>query len=138
MKGERLAWFRLALKLGQSVQRTRKETTSSEFVDWMVFFDIMVKEEDKRTKHEEYYLAQIAFEVYNSFAEKRKGKIEDFLIKFERKTPKQKKRSKRKVRSRKIQQSRSFWLGSAFSRQPTAKASLPEKVKIATEKSGIS
>lgn len=65
--GERAAWLKLARELGMSLQKCQRETTSTEFVDWMVFLEM---EEEAKVRQEwlipakmDYYLAQIVAEI---------------------------------------------------------------------------
>lgn len=58
------------------------ETTNTEFLDWQVF----LKEEQKRTTKQDYYLARIAKEVYCSRMKAdsaSKVKLKDFILSFE-------------------------------------------------------
>lgn len=74
-------WYKLASRLGMSLQRCMRETTSSEFVGWQEYFEA----EENETKQEHYYLAQIAAEVRRGISKKPKSiKTEQFLLKFER------------------------------------------------------
>jgi len=125
MTGERLAWFRLAYELKQPLQRLQKETTSSEFRDWMVFFNIQAEEKQKSYTREEYFYAQIALEVFNAFREKRVGTIEDFLIELKEKKP-ETKRSRKKIQQDKMNASKAAWLGAVMAMK---KRPLPPNIK---------
>lgn len=86
MTGEKLAWYTLASHLHMSKQRCQFETSSSEFVDWMVYL-----EQDVNAFHrEDYYWAQIALEIRKVFAwgkSKRHWQIKDLLILFKENAP---------------------------------------------------
>jgi hypothetical protein len=70
--------FKMAQKLSGLDEKA--ETTSTEFVDWMVH----LRDEPNRFRPEHYYLAQIAFLIGNLFAEKDKiVPLEKFLLKFD-------------------------------------------------------
>lgn len=92
----------------------QQETTSSEFVEWQIYLQQKREVEDSSVTRQEYYLAQIAYEVFNCMRSKRTAKIEDFLLKF---TTKQKK-SNTKInpeddavaRKQKMDLSQSYWL----------------------------
>lgn len=69
----------LASHLGMSKQRCQRETTSSEFVDWLVTMEI----ERSATKPEHYYLAQIAQEVRRVLSKNPNSvELKHFLLKF--------------------------------------------------------
>lgn len=59
-----MGWFRLAHRLGMPVQACRRRTTSSEYVQWLVFLDA---EEWYTRPPLYYYLARIALEVRRLF-----------------------------------------------------------------------
>lgn len=64
------------------MQRCMAETSSSDFVDWQIYFEQQLNTHEKL----DYYLAQIAAEVRRGWVKSPKQvKSEDFLIKFERK-----------------------------------------------------
>lgn len=79
MKGEQLGWLRLASHLHLSLQRTKMETSSTEFVVWMEYL-----RQDANVFHRmDYYLAQIAAEVRRLYVKyPKKVKLSDFLLKF--------------------------------------------------------
>ena len=81
-----------------------QETTSSEFVDWMEYFN----QEINFFHREDYYLAQIATEIRRTIVKNpRTVKVKDFIIKFLRKDEK----SLQKDAEEKTKQSKAFWLG---------------------------
>jgi len=62
-----------------SLQEVMNQTTSTEFVDWMTFFEM----ERSSFHREDYYLAQIAAEVRRSIVKKpQEVQVQDFLLKF--------------------------------------------------------
>lgn len=76
------AWHALATRLGMSLRRVKRETTSREFVRWKVLIE---REWDEPTRLE-YYLAQIATEIHRSHVKNPKRiKIEDKILDFKRK-----------------------------------------------------
>ena len=61
------------------MQEAMNQTTSTEFVDWMTFFEM----ERSSFHREDYYLAQIAAEVRRSIVKKpQEVHVQDFLLKF--------------------------------------------------------
>lgn len=70
----------LASHLHKSLQQVQQETTSSEFVLWMVY----LRELPNRFNAQYQYLAQIAYYIALSLPWKRKPKfkLKDFLMKF--------------------------------------------------------
>ncbi len=90
MKGEKLGWFELASHLSMSLQRCQQETTSTEFLEWMVFLEMK-----DSFKPEYYYWAQIAYEIRRCFSKSsNKLGIENFILKFKNKKKKVKKLTK--------------------------------------------
>lgn len=79
MRGERLAWYRLAYHLRQPLQKVQRATTSREFEEWIEFLDWQMAH-DLEPIH--YYLAQVAMEVRRTINPKKKYKLTDFLLKF--------------------------------------------------------
>jgi len=80
------------------VQLVKKQTTSSEFVNWVQYLN----EEPNRFNPLYFYLAQIAAEVRRTIVKKpEKVKVEDFVIKFI---------SKEDQRKANLNKSKSFWL----------------------------
>lgn len=76
-----MAWHKLADRLHMSLQRCKAETTSREFVRWLVYLD----EATNHFKPEHYYWAQIAREVALVLAtkdERAKISLEQFILKF--------------------------------------------------------
>ena len=104
-RGETASWYKLASHLHMSKQRCQNEITSSEFVDWMVYFD----EDLNRFHREDYFLAQIAQEIRRVLSKKPdKIKLDSFLLKFEY--------AKEKVpmsRKERMEMSKGFWFGMA-------------------------
>jgi hypothetical protein len=74
----------LAERLGLSLTEVKGKHTSTEFVLWRVRNQKKAQEEFDRHEKLDYYLAQIAKEIYNSQRTKASDliKIEDMLIKF--------------------------------------------------------
>lgn len=70
----------LACELSMSLQRVKSETTSAEFVRWRRYLDDKVN----RFHRDDYYLAQIAYEVHLSRNPKSKYRLKHFLFKFGR------------------------------------------------------
>lgn len=69
-----------------SLQECMAKTTSREFNDWMVYFEL----DDSRTHRQDYYLASIATEVRRSYVKNPKSvKLDDMMLKFNRKQTKQ-------------------------------------------------
>lgn len=61
------------------LQQCRRETTSSEFSEWLDYLDQDVNEFHR----EDYYLAQIAAEIRRMFSKKpNRIKVDDFLMRF--------------------------------------------------------
>ena len=98
MKGETWGWYRLASHLGMPVQQVKQMTSSSDFMNWMVYLE----EEPNRFNALYFYLAQIAAEVRRSFVKHPdKVKTNDFIIKFT---------DKKSLNVKKAEQSKSTWL----------------------------
>ena len=78
----------MASHLGMSIDRVKMETSASQLVTWMYYLDWRMNTPEKI----DYYLAQIALEVRQSFTDlkKHKPKLEDFLLTFKLKEPKEK------------------------------------------------
>ncbi len=98
--------MKLASHLKMSVQRCKRETTSTEFVDWRVY----LQQEINGFHREDYFFAQIACEIRRVLAKhKKRIKPEHFLIKFDTKgeeaTPQSKKHASMK--------SKAFWFSLA-------------------------
>lgn len=79
----------MADRLKCPLQFIQRWTTSTEFVEWMAFFEWEAEQELKVHKREEFFWAQIAQEVYllrMQMAEKKGvvSRLSDFLIKFSR------------------------------------------------------
>lgn len=111
MKDETLGWLDLASHLSMSLQRVKRETTSSEFVLWMVY----LRELPNRFNALYHYLAQIAFEIRQSafFAKRKRWRLTDFLLKFvwgeSEKRPET--QTEFEAREAQVARSKSFWLG---------------------------
>lgn len=85
-------WFRLAARLGMSLQRCQQETTSTEFMEWQAFLDM----EPNMFNATHDYLAQIAAEVHRTRVRTpRNVKLEDKRLKFTRGKSAPTKRGKR-------------------------------------------
>lgn len=78
MARERFAWFELASHLGMSLQRCQRETTSTEFAEWIEYLELKEK-----SRIDYWYWAQIACEIRRSWSSKPKMvKIKTFLLNF--------------------------------------------------------
>jgi uncharacterized Zn finger protein len=66
--------FKIASRLGVTVNWLSRNLEYSEFLEWIEFFNIEAKQYEKQ----DYYLAQIAAFLSGQ----KKAKIKDFLIKF--------------------------------------------------------
>lgn len=97
-------WYRLAHRLGCSVQTAKRMTTSMEFVEWNAFFDI---EDTEAFRRDDFYFAQIAAEIRRTISKRPWSvRVEHFLLKF-----KQNKMEDRGNQEHdKLGKSRSFWL----------------------------
>jgi len=99
-------WYKLASRLGMSLQRCMRETTSSEFVGWQEY----LRAEENETQREHYYLAQIAAEVRRGISKKPKSiKLEQFLLRFERKKIESRPLTEEEKQKR-ADKSKSIWL----------------------------
>ena len=99
MTGEKLGWFRLASHLHSPIQLVKRTTSSTDFVDWMVYLN----EEPNRFNPLFMYIAQLTAELRRSWvtsAYAKNTKTEDFLIKFV---------DKKEVIKQKVQQSKKAW-----------------------------
>lgn len=77
MTGERLAWWQMADRLGMSLQRCQRETTSTEFLEWLEY----VEQDIETPKRMDFYLAQIAAEIRRGVARNPNSvKLEHFLL----------------------------------------------------------
>jgi hypothetical protein len=82
-----LGWFRLAARLGMSLDEVKAKHSASQFIQWLEFLEWEFNSPDKIC----YYLAQIAAEMRRS--QVKSGvvvRLEDFLIKFARRQPERK------------------------------------------------
>jgi hypothetical protein len=119
MKGERLAQYEVAYRLGKCRQEFLRGTTAEEWLDWMVFLELKMNE--REPVH--YYLAQIAqfiFSIQFMFGKKKnKTKLEDFLFSFSGADEKKKEEIKpaltEKEKNRILQRSKQFWVGGVTS-----------------------
>jgi len=130
----------LAAFLHCPLQRLQSETTSTEFLDWVWFMNEKRKEENTVASKTDWYLAQIAFEVFNAFRKKRTRKVSDFLLKFTIQDSKKKKKTPPVTREEAAKRSKAFWFGSLgvsdkktkTPKENSRKKSLPDKVLKAT------
>lgn len=77
-----MGWFRLASHLHLPVQIVKKTTTSSEFVQWMLY----LKKDWNSPSRTDLYLAQIAYQIVRMNVGKKdrtKVKMKDFILKFD-------------------------------------------------------
>lgn len=108
MKGEKELWYKLASHLKMSKQRCQQETTSTQFLDWIVYL-----EKDVNAFHrEDYFFANIAREIAQIrellSAKKPKWlKLDEFLLKF---TSKKKEITKSLTREEAAERSKRKWL----------------------------
>jgi len=101
MTGEKLGWFRLASHLHSPIQLVKKRTSSTDFVDWIVYLN----EEPNRFNPLFMYIAQLTAELRRSWvtsAHAKKVKTEDFIIKFV---------DKKEVVKQKAKASKKAWFG---------------------------
>jgi hypothetical protein len=99
----------LAFHLKQPLQYIQQTTTATEFSEWLVFLDM---QETELFAKQDFYLAQIAAEVRRSWVSKESRqsvKTEDFVIKFQTKTPRKKKAQETDSRYS-MQVSKAAWL----------------------------
>ena len=87
MRGERLAWFRVASHLRIPVEELAERITYREFEAWLEFLKWELNYHTKL----DHYLAAIIAEVRRSYVkDPKKVKLEDLLLRFEdENTPKQ-------------------------------------------------
>ena len=111
--GERLGWLKLAFRLGVPVQRLKRESSSTDFMDMMAFLEWEVNNDFHRQDH---YLAQIAKEIANAFRGKgrRPIQIKDRLLKFESKKAEEPDEEELRARAKRSKQIwtlsiRGFW-----------------------------
>ena len=101
MIGETWWWYRLASHLSMPVQQVKQMTSSSDFINWMVYLE----EEPNKFNALYFYLAQIAAEVRRSFIKHPdKVKTKNFIIKFIKIV------DKKSSNVKKAKQSKSTWL----------------------------
>ena len=73
-----------------SLQRCQKETTSTEFVEWIEYF----RQDFNVRRREDYFLANIACEIRRSVVKNPKSvKLKPFLLEFETKPIKKERRN---------------------------------------------
>ena len=99
MTGEKLGWFHLASHLHSPIQLVKRTTSSTDFVDWMVYLN----EEPNRFNPLFMYIAQLTAELRRSWvtsAYAKKTRTEDFIIEFV---------DKKEVIKQKVQQSKKAW-----------------------------
>ncbi len=105
MNGESDGWHHLAERLGMSLQRVKRETTSTEFVAWMIYFN----DEVNHPTRQDHYLAQIAFEVHRANSSKPNSvTLKDFLLKPGK--PTTTKPLTEEEKELRMQQSKAFWM----------------------------
>lgn len=98
--------MRLASHLHLPLQEVQNKTTSTEFIEWLAYLDLIEEEDEKAFTVDRYYMAQIAAEVArNRVKNPNKIKIKDKQIKFVRKR-------NGKSNTADIEKSKAFWLGS--------------------------
>ena len=71
----------MAARLGMSIDMCKLQTSASQFITWMEFFEWEINSFDKT----DHYLAQIAAEVRRSYIDSKKSRpfsVKDFLLKF--------------------------------------------------------
>ncbi len=102
MKGEKLAWYRLASHLKMTVNRLQQEMTSTEFVEWQ----IRLCDEVNEFHREDYYWANIAYIVAQSNSSK-DVKFDPFILKFKTDSSE----STKTDSDVKLQNSKNFWFG---------------------------
>lgn len=73
--------MKLASHLGMSLQRCKRETSSLEFVTWLVWLE---EQELTQFSKPDHYLAQIAMEVRRTINPKKALSLKNFLIRFTR------------------------------------------------------
>lgn len=83
---EDATWHRIASEIGCSVATARRIVGSSEYVDWVAYFETRGHEFEPLY----WYLAQVAYEVrrasqFESSNVKSDMKLEDFILKFKTK-----------------------------------------------------
>ena len=87
-----------------SVQRAQFEITSSEFVDWITYFD---EEETESFRREDYYLANIAAEIRRSYVkDPMKVQLESFLMKTKKDKPG---KLKKMTKEERTTRAKAFW-----------------------------
>ena len=99
-----------------SKQRCQQETTSSEFVDWLIFLNLEKEREIVEHQKIDYYLANIVHWVKKTIAKNPdQVKFEDSLFKFEMKkdkdVPKKLTKEEKKDRLQRMKNSIYSWLG---------------------------
>ncbi len=67
-----------------SLQRCKKETSSTEFIDWIWYLEKKREDDLECVSKQDFYLAQIAAQVHRMCSKKAK-RISDFLLKHKKK-----------------------------------------------------
>ena len=97
-------WFELASHLGMSLQRCKRETSSTEFLDWIRYLEKKRIEDLECMSKQDYYLAQIAAQIHRTYSKKAKT-IFDFILKIKKKKKMKASRTKEGLR---VEKSRWF------------------------------
>lgn len=120
MMEERRWWRRLASHFHTPLQRFMRETSSSEFVEWIEHLhdekvEQLKQERTRRTK-EEFYLAQIAMQIERGYM--REGTttcLKQFLLNFEEEVKEAEKplsaEQKQEQAQRRMEMSKAAWFG---------------------------
>lgn len=87
-------WCQLAETLGRPIVELKQTVPLSELFLWQVWFD----RKPNRYEKQDYYLAQIAYMIYQTNSKKR-GKVKDFLLRFDTPSRLSAKEMKRRVRA---------------------------------------
>ena len=79
MTGEKFNWYHLADRLNTPLQELQSKTTSTEFLDWIIYLEL-----EPNTFHRlDYYLAQIAAIIVKVNSKKNSSvKLEDYILNF--------------------------------------------------------
>lgn len=73
--------MKLASHLGMSLKRCKRETSSIEFVMWLVWLE---EQELTQFSKQDHYLAQIAMEIRRTITPKKQLSLKNFFIRFTR------------------------------------------------------
>lgn len=90
-----------------SVQKCKRETTSSEFIKWIVYLDMMEEKKLTTITPDQYYLAQIAQVIAQTVSSKKTIRLKQFLIPFALK--KKEKRDKKLSAKEKLKRIKASW-----------------------------